>query len=140
MSITRVYWIIFFFFLWVIVIYNIGIYICMYIYKASYIHSCFVIFNCNVFSLLHAKHFEIWKSILWNWWMDCFIAQSIKSCDILDAHSESIFPFMKYFFSFQCFLQSPFLLLIAESISLDISVKPTVGFFLKISSSSGIIL
>ena len=30
------------------------------------------------------------------------------------------------------FLQSPCLLLIAESISLDTSGKPTVGFFLKI--------
>ena len=36
--------------------------------------------------------------------------------------------------------RSPCLLLIAESISLDTSGKPTVGFFLKISSSSWIIL
>ena len=35
-----------------------------------------------------------------------------------------------------CFLRSPCLLLIAESICLDTSGKPTVGFFLKISSSS----
>ena len=35
-----------------------------------------------------------------------------------------------------CFLLSPCLLLIAESISLDTFGKPTVGFFLKISSSS----
>ena len=42
------------------------------------------------------------------------------------------------FFLFRklCFLRSPCLLLIAESISLDTSGKPTVGFFLKISSSS----
>ena len=47
---------------WVIlVIYNIGIYICIYIYKVSYIDPFFGIFNCNVFSTLHAKHFEIWK-------------------------------------------------------------------------------
>ena len=39
-----------------------------------------------------------------------------------------------------CFLRSPCLLLIAESISLDTSGKPTVGFFLKIASSSWIIL
>ena len=90
------------FLLWVILVtYNIGIYICIYIYKVSYIHSFFVIFNCNVFSALHAKHFEIWKNILWNWWVDCFIARSIKWCDILGAHSESIFPFMQYFFSLQ---------------------------------------
>ena len=87
---------------WVILVtYNIGIYICIYIYKVSYIHSFFVIFNCNVFSALHAKHFEIWKNILWNWWVDCFIARSIKWCDILDAHSESILPFMQCFISFQ---------------------------------------
>ena len=50
------------FLFWVILVtYNIGIYICVYIYKVSYIHSFFVIFNCNVFSALHAKHFEIWK-------------------------------------------------------------------------------
>ena len=85
----------------ILVTYNIGIYICIYIYKVSYIHSFFVIFNCNVFSALHAKHFEIWKNILWNWWVDGFIARSIKWCDILSAHSESIFPFMQHFFSFQ---------------------------------------
>ena len=71
------------FLFWVILVtYNIGIYICIYIYKVSYIHSFFVIFNCNVFSALHAKHFEIWKNILWNWWVDYFIARSIKWCDI----------------------------------------------------------
>ena len=89
------------FLFWVILVtFNIGIYICIYIYKVSYIHSFFVIFNCNVFSALHAKHFEIWKNILWNWWVDCFIAQSIKWCDILGAHGESILSFMQYFFVF----------------------------------------
>ena len=52
------------FLFWVILVtYNIGIYICIYIYKVSYINSFFVIFNCNIFSALHAKHFEIWKNI-----------------------------------------------------------------------------
>ena len=38
------------FWFWVILVtYNIDIYICIYIYKVSYIHSFFVIFNCNVF-------------------------------------------------------------------------------------------
>ena len=84
------------FLFWVILVtYNIGIYICIYIYKVSYIHSFFVIFNCNVFSALHAKHFEIWKNILWNWWVDCFIAQSIKWCDISGF---SHFPFYGVFF------------------------------------------
>ena len=54
-------------------------YICL--HKVSYIHYFFVIFNCNTFSALHAKHFEIWKNILWNRWVDCFIAQSIKWYD-----------------------------------------------------------
>ena len=50
------------------------------------------------------------------------------------------FPFYGFFFSKQlCFLWSPCLLLIAESISLD-SGKPSVGFFLKITSPSWIIL
>ena len=39
-----------------------------------------------------------------------------------------------------CFLRSPCLLLITESISLDTSGKPNAGFFLKISSSSWEIL
>ena len=63
--------------------------------------------------------------------MDCFIARSINWCDILGAHSESIFPFMQYFFFLSrklCFLRSTCPLLIAESISLDTSGKPTVGF------------
>ena len=126
----------------IFITYNVGIYLCIFIYKVSYIHSIFVFFSCNVFSALHTKHFEIWKNILWNWRVDCFIARSIKWCDILGAHSESIFPFMQYFFLSRklCFLRSPCLLLIAESISLDTSGKPTVGFFLKISSSSWIIL
>ena len=60
-----------FFLFWVILVtYNIGIYISIYIYKISYIHFFLFIFNCNVFSALHAKHFEIWKNILWNWWVD----------------------------------------------------------------------
>ena len=129
------------FLFWVILVtYNISIYICIYIYKVSYIRSFFVIFNYNVFSALHVWHFGIWKNILWNWWVDCFIARSIKWCDI--SHSESILPFMEYFlFSRKlCFLCCPCLLLIADSISLDTSGKPTVGFFLKTTSSSWIIL
>ena len=87
------------FLFWVILVtYNIGIYICIYIYKVSYIHSFFVIFNCNVFSALHAKHFEIWKNILWNRWVDCFIVRPIMWYEILGVHSESIFPLMQYFF------------------------------------------
>ena len=113
--------------------YNVAIYICICIYKVTYILSFFVIFNCNVFSALHAKYFEIWKNILWNWWVDCFIARSVKCCDILDVHSESIFSFMLYFFLSRklCFLQSSYLLLIAESIILNTAGKATVGGFLE---------
>ena len=92
---------------------------------------------------MHAKHFEMWKNILWNWWVDCFIVWSIRWCDILGAHSESIFPFLQYFFFLSrklCFLRSPCLLLITESVSLDTSGKLNVEFFLKIFSSSWIIL
>ena len=132
------------FLFWVILVTcNIGIYICIYIYKVSYIHSFFVIFNCNVFSALHAKHFEIWKDILWNWWVDRFIAWSITSSDVifLGVHSESIFLFMEYFFFSRklCLLWSPSLLLIGKSISLDTSGKSTMGFFLKVTSPSWII-
>ena len=43
----------------------------------------------------------------------------------------------RFFFSRQmCFIWSPCLLLIAESISLNTSGKPTVWFFLKITSTS----
>ena len=114
----------------------------IYIYKVSCFHSFSVIFNCNVFFALHAKHFGIWKNVLWNWWVDWFIAECNKWCDILRAHSESTFPFMQYFFLSRkmYFLRSPCILLIAESISLGISGKPTVGFFLKIFSSFWIIL
>ena len=82
------------------------------------------------------------KYILWHWWVDCFIAQSVMWCDILGVHSESIFPFLRYFFFSRKlhFLRSPCLLLIADSIILGISGKPTAGFFLKIASSSWIIL
>ena len=51
----------------------------------------------------------------------------------LGVYSESILPFMEYFFFSRklCFLWSPSLLLISESISIDTSGKPTVEFFLK---------
>ena len=71
------------FLFWVILItYNIGIYICIYIYKVSYIHSFLLSSTVMFFSALHAKHFEIRKNILLNWRVDCFIARSIKRCDI----------------------------------------------------------
>ena len=122
--------------------YNIGICICIFIYKVSYIYSFFVIFNCNIFSGLHAKHFEMWTNVYWNWWVDCFIAQSIKWFDILGVHSDSIFPFMQYSFSIQKTVSFG---LLVSCLSLSQSVIDDwwligVGFFLKISSHSWIIL
>ena len=88
------------FLFWVILVtYNIRIYICIYTYKVSYINSLFAILNFNLFSALHAKHFEIWKNFLWNWRVDCFIARPSSDVIFLGVHSESIFPFMHYFFS-----------------------------------------
>ena len=74
------------------------------------------------------------KNILWNWCVDCFIAQSIKWCDILGVHSESIFRFIQYFFLSRklCFLWSTCPLFIAEPISLDTSGEPTEGFSWKL--------
>ena len=88
------------FLFWVILVtYNIGIYICIYIYKVSYIHAFFVVFNCNVFSALHAKHLEIRKNILWNWRVDCFIARSITWCYIAGYSQWNHFLFYTVFFS-----------------------------------------
>ena len=130
------------FLFWVIlVIYNIGIYICIYIYKVSYIYSFYVGFNCNFF--LHCM-----LNILRYEKIFCEIDESIASWPdplsdmiFLGVYSKSIFSFMEFFFSRKLyFLWSPCLLLITESISLDASSKPTLGFFLKITSPSWIIL
>ena len=89
---------------------------------------------------MHAKHFEIFEKLVKFSKIDESIAsQHDPSSDVifLGVHSESIFPFMEYFFSQEsCFLWSPCLLLIPESISLDTSGKPSVGFFLKFTSPS----
>ena len=128
------------FLFWVIfATYNIGIYICTYIYKVSYIHSFFLIFNCNIFSALHAKNFEIWKNIflklmrrllystihqvMWYFWV--FIVNPFSLSRIIFFLKKTVFPFI---------------LLIAKSISLDTYFKLTLRFFLKIISPSWIIL
>ena len=111
--------------------YNIGTYICIYTYKVICINSFFAIFNCNVFSALYAKHFEIFCEI------DEWLLRSPIFCLIVNPFSLlcSIFFLSRKL----CFLRFPCLLLITESISLDTSGKPTVRFYLKISSSSSII-
>ena len=129
------------FLFWVIfATYNIVIYSCIYIYKVSYIFNLFflVILNNHVFSACPAKHNEIWKNILWNWRIDCFIARSIKWCYISGCSYWIYSPFYAepFFSSKLCFLWSPYLLLIAELIRLDTSGKPTVGFFWKTISPS----
>ena len=59
----------------------------------------------------------------------------------MGVHSESIFPFMEYFFPKKIVSSlSTCLLFIAESISLDTPDKSTVGFFLKFTSPSWITL
>ena len=116
----------------------------MYIYisKVSYIHYFFVIFNCINLSALHAKHIEIWKNILWNWWVNCFIAH--PSSDVifwvLTVNPFSLLWSIFFYSRKLCFLRSPCLLLITKSISLDTSDKPTARFFLKIFLSSWITL
>ena len=70
-------------------------------------------------------------------------SQHDSSSDVSSGCSYWIhFSFCEVFFFSRklCFLWSPCFLLIAKSISLDNSGKPTVCFFLKISSSSWIIL
>ena len=113
-------------------------YLYIYIYKVSYIHS----FLLSVFTALHAKHFKIWKNILSNWWVDCLIVRSSKWCDISGYSKWIHFPFYGVFFLcfYACFLWSPSLLLIAESISLVTSGKSTVGFVLNIASPSWFLL
>ena len=125
---------------WVILVtYNIGIYICIYIYEVSYIHSFFVISNCSVFSALHAKHFEIWKKY--------FVKLTSRLLHSAIHHVMCYFwvfivnPFFYAVFFFSrklCLLSSSCHLLITELISLDTSSKLTVGFFLKITSFSWI--
>ena len=59
-----------------------------------------------------------------------------KSVEFLGVYSESIFLFIEFFSQENCFLWSPCLSLIAETIILDTPVKFAVVFFLKIISPS----
>ena len=76
------------FLFWVILVtYNIGIYICIYIYKVSYIRS-FLLSSAVMFFLHWMLNILRWKNILWNWWVDCF-----KWCDISRCSYWTHFPF-----------------------------------------------
>ena len=105
---------------WVfLVTYNMDIYIFMYIYKDSYIHSFFVIFNCNVFSALHDRH-ETWN-----------LRYEMTFCKTDGS-------IMEFFSRGKCVsfghLLSCFLL------SQSAPGKPTVGILFKITSPSWVIL
>ena len=125
------------FLFWVILVTcNIGIYICIYISKVSYIH--YYLLSSTVMFFL--RYFEIWKNILWAQWVDCFIARFIKWCDISGCSYWIHFPSYQVFFSQKNYFRwSPCLLLIAESVSLDFTGKSIVGFFLKITAPSWIL-
>ena len=119
------------FLFWVILVtYNIGIYICIYIYKVSYIHSFFGISNCNVFPhyMLNILRYENKIVKLMSWFLYSTIHQVMWYFWVLIVN-----PFYLYgvfFFSRKlCFLWSPCLLLITDWISRDTSDKSIVGFF-----------
>ena len=127
------------FLFWVILVtYNIGIYIFIYVYKVGCIHSFFVtstvmfFLHCMLNSLRYKKYFvkltirlflSTIHQVMWYFWV--FIVNPLSFL-------------CSFFFSKLCFLWSPCLLLITELISLDTSAKPTVGFFLNITSPSWI--
>ena len=112
---------------------NIGIYICIYIYKVSYIHS--FLLSSTVMFFLHC--------VLNVWGMKKYFVKLMSRL----LHS-TIHQVMWYFWVFivnpfsllwsiffsrkVCFLWSPCLLLIAESISSDTSRKAAVGFSWKL--------
>ena len=70
------------FLFWVILVtYNIGKYICIYIFiKLAIFILFFVIFYWKFFSALHAKHFEIWKNFETFW--DVKLVSQLFHCTI----------------------------------------------------------
>ena len=133
------------FLFWVILVtHNIDIYICIYICKVRYIHSLlFFLLSSTVMIFLHCilnilryeKYFVKLMSrllhstihqMMWYFW-GCIVNPLSLIWRIFSSRKP-------------CFLWSPCLLLIADSISLDTSGKTTMGFFLKITSPSWIIL
>ena len=122
------------FLFWVnLVTYYIGIYIFVYILiKFSiFILFFFVIFKCSIFSALHPKHFGIWKNILWNWFLHSIIYRVMWYFWVFIVNPFSLLWTM-FFSRKMYFFWSTFLLLIAESISLDTSGKSVVGFSWKL--------
>ena len=88
------------FLFWVILVTcNISIYICLNVSKVSYIHYYLLSSTVMFSSALHARYFEILKNILWAQWVDCFIARSIKWCDISGCSYWIHFPSYQVSFS-----------------------------------------
>ena len=130
----------FFFFFWVfLATYNIRMYICIYIFKVSYIHYVLLFSMVWLHWMLNILRYENNFVKLMSQLLHSTIHQVMWYFWVFMANPFSLF-WIIFFSRNLCFLWSSFLLLIAESISLDSSGKPTVGFFLKITSPSSIIL
>ena len=84
----------------ILITYNIGIYIWIYICKVSYIHSFFVIFNCNIFlhCMLNILRYEIKFVKL----MSRLFHDSSSDVIFLGVHNESTFPLWCIFFQENC--------------------------------------
>ena len=109
-------------------------YICIFVY----IHSFFVILTVITFlhCMLNILRYEKIFCEIVEW----FASKLDPSSEVLIVNPFSLLCSIYFLSRKLCFLRSPCVLLIAESVSLGTSGKPTVGYFLKISSSSWIIL
>ena len=120
-----------------LVTYNISIYICKYIFKVSCIHyfllssTVMLFLHCVLNILRYEKFFVKLKSRL----LHNMIYQVMRYFWVFIVNPFSLLLNI-FFLRKLCFLWSPCLLSIAESISLDTSGKPNVGLFLKINSPS----
>ena len=118
-------------------------YIYIYIYKVTYIHPFFLFFSTGIIFLHCMLNILKYEKKLFE--TDQWIASWLHPSSDVIFWMPIVNPFsllcsILFLSRKLCFLQSPCLLLITESISLDTSGKTTVRFFLKISSSSWIIL
>ena len=112
----------------------------MYIWKVSYIY----LLSSTVIYFLHCM-LNILRYQKKNGEIDEWIASQLDpSIDVifwvLIVNPSSLLWSIFFLSRKLYFLRSPCLLVIAESISLDTSSKPTVGFFLKTASPSLIVL
>ena len=132
------------FLFWVMLVtYNIGIYISGYIFIKLAIFIIFLLSSTVMFfmhCMLNILRYEKKKIVtLMNRLLHSTIDQVMWYLWVFIMNTFSLL-WSIFFWKKLCFLWSPCLLLIADSISLDISGKPTVGFFLKITSPSWILL